>query len=502
LPLADNYPISQWSDCEAILESAAKASVELRTIDVETIALFLGDYADRIEANAESLAKTAASETGLPIAPRLIDVELPRTTNQLRQAAAAAREGSWSMPTIDTKNNIRSYLAPIGPVVTIGPNNFPFAYNGAAGGDFAAAIATGNPVIIKAHPSHPTTTRMLTELAQDAATKSRLPRGTLQMLYRLSHADGARLVADRRVGATGFTGGRHSGMVLKAAADAVGKPIYLEMSSINPVVILPGAMHERSVAICDEFSTSCLMAAGQFCTNPGLVLLLAGRETDEFVTSVANRFSKSPAGTLLSVAVCKSLGNSVEALRQAGAKLLVGGQAEPGPRIAFQNTLLTVSGNEFLDQSDIFQTEMFGAASLFVVAETSQQLVDIISHLEGNLTGSVYTSNANTDDAIFDQVASVLRWKVGRFLNNKMPTGVAVSPAMNHGGPFPSTGHPGFTAVGIPAALRRFGTLQCFDGVGNDRLPIPLRNMNPNGKMWRWIDGGWTQRDVGDSTDD
>ena len=494
--LADTYPISQWSDCEAALDSAARASVQLRATGVEPIAAFLDDYADRIEFNAETLAMTAATETGLPFAPRLKDVELPRTTNQLRLAATAARDSSWSMPTIDAKNNIRSYLAPIGPVVTIGPNNFPFAFNGASGGDFAAAIASGNPVIIKAHPSHPTTTRMLAELANEAARKTELPVGAIQLLYRLNHADGSRLVADRRIGATGFTGGRHSGMVLKAAADTVGKPIYLEMSSVNPVVLLPGAVQDRSAALCDEFSASCMMGAGQFCTNPGLVLMLASKETNEFVAGVAGKFAASPAGTLLSEGVRKSLASAIGILREAGAALLAGGQAESGSRIAFQNTLLSVSASEFLERPDVFQTEMFGAASLFVIAESPRQLIEVIGQLEGNLTGAIYSSNSQSDDAIYDQVADAIRPKVGRLLNNKMPTGVAVSPGMNHGGPFPSTGHPGFTAVGIPASLRRFGMLQCFDGVADDRLPPALRNKNPNGKMWRWIDGEWTQKDV------
>ena len=178
----------------------------------------------------------------LPGAPRLKDVELPRTTSQLRQAAAAAREGSWALPTIDTKLNIRSCLASIGPVWVFGPNNFPFAFNSVAGGDFAAAIAAGNPVIAKANTSHPGTTRRVAELAQQAAEKTEMPSGTVQLIYRTSHADGLRLVADARTGATGYTGSRHAGLALKAAADAAGKPIYLELSSINPVVILPGAI--------------------------------------------------------------------------------------------------------------------------------------------------------------------------------------------------------------------------------------------------------------------
>ncbi len=199
-----------------------------------------------------------------------------------------------------------------------GPNNFPFAFNSIAGGDFAAAIAAGNPVIAKANTSHPGTTRKFGELAQQAAEKTEMPPGIVQLIYRTSHADGLKLVADPRTGATGYTGSRGAGLALKAAADAAGKPIYLELSSINPVVILPGALKERGEKLAEEFTGSCLMGAGQFCTNPGLVLLLAGSETQKFIDNVATRFRSAPVGTLLSSRVAKSLTAAVQSISGAG----------------------------------------------------------------------------------------------------------------------------------------------------------------------------------------
>lgn len=493
--LPQRYPVSDWSDCDRALTAAAKATESLRETSPEVLASFLEGYASTIEQHAEELARLATEETALPFAPRLKDVEIPRTVSQLRQAAQAARDGSWAMPTIDSKANIRSCLAALGPVVTIGPNNFPFAFNGAAGGDFAAAIAAGNPVIIKAHPAHPRTTQRLTQLAQEVALRSQLPAGTIQLLYRLKHADGVRLVSDPRVGATGFTGGRQTGLQLKAAADRAGKPIYLEMSSINPVVILPEALAERSGAIAEEFCTSCLMGAGQFCTNPGLVVLVDGPQVSEFVNAVREKFRSSAAGTLLGPAVRAGLAEAVAKLVAAGAELLVGGTAEPGPRIAFANTLLKVSGATFLAHAEALQTEMFGAATLFVVASSTEEAARIIRTLEGNLTGTIYTGSGTVASADYQLIAAVLRPRVGRLLNNKMPTGVAVTAAMNHGGPFPSTGHPGFTAVGIPAALHRFAMLQCFDNVPNERLPALLRDHNSR-RAWRLVDGTWTQADL------
>ena len=207
-PFAEEYPISSWDDCDRVLQTASKAAAELERTPPETIATFLNRYAERIEARKSELVATAHAETALPQTPRLADVELPRTANQLRQAAAAATEGSWALPTIDTKLNIRSILAPIGPVLAIGPNNFPFAFNGIAGGDFAAAIAAGNPVIAKAHPSHPATSKLFAEVALGALRESGLPSATVQMIYRVSSPDGLRLAADPRLGAIGFTGSR------------------------------------------------------------------------------------------------------------------------------------------------------------------------------------------------------------------------------------------------------------------------------------------------------
>ena len=209
--LPGEYPISEWADCDAALTAATAAAAVLRASPPDLVAPFLDGYAGRIEARKAELVEVAHAETGLPKAPRLADVELPRTTGQLRQAAAAAREGSWAQPTIDTKLNIRSLLGPIGPVWVFGPNNFPFAFNSVAGGDFAAALAAGNPVIAKANSSHPGTTRLLAEEAHAAATEAGLPPGTVQLLYRTSHEDGERLVADPRTGATGYTGSRPAG---------------------------------------------------------------------------------------------------------------------------------------------------------------------------------------------------------------------------------------------------------------------------------------------------
>jgi NADP-dependent aldehyde dehydrogenase len=294
------------------------------------------------------------------------------------------------------------------------------------------------------------------------------------------------------VGGSAFTGSRTAGLALKAAADGAGKPIYLEMSSINPVVVLPGALAERGSKVAGELSSSCLLGGGQFCTSPGLVVLFAGDRTEAFIDEVRRTFEAAPMPALLSASVSSGLASSVKTLQGAGARLATADR-QASSQTTFPNTLLRVSGKDFLVRPDELQTEAFGSTSLCVVVHDAGEAQAVLAHLEGNLTGCIYSDTQGSDEELYAQLEPVLRQKVGRLLNDKMPTGVAVSPAMNHGGPFPATGHPGFTAVGIPASMRRFGMLCCYDNVREHRLPAALRNENPNGRMWRLIDGQYTQ---------
>jgi alpha-ketoglutaric semialdehyde dehydrogenase len=206
--LQRKFPVSSWKDCDMALTAAADAAHALEAVPAEKIAGFLESYGNQIEAAADALAQTAHEETGLAIKPRLRDVELPRTTDQLRQAAKAVRDGSWRRITVDSARNLRSCLGPVGPVVVFGPNNFPFAYNAVSGGDFASAIAAGNPVIAKAHPLHPYTSLLMAQCAERALQQSGLPKATVQMLFHVDPDTGLRLVSDPRTGAVAFTGSK------------------------------------------------------------------------------------------------------------------------------------------------------------------------------------------------------------------------------------------------------------------------------------------------------
>ncbi|MGC4034191.1 MAG: aldehyde dehydrogenase family protein [Tepidisphaeraceae bacterium] len=496
-PIGDEYPVSSWPDIEAALAAADSAAAQLRALPDagRRIADFLERYAAGIEARAQDLAAIATEESGLPVKPRLLDVELPRTINQLRAAAATARDGGWQRPTIDSKLNLRSCLAPLGPVWVIGPNNFPFAFSGIAGGDFASAIVAGNPVIAKGHPIHPGSSRILAEIAH-AAAKDLLPAGTVQLLYHMSNEDGLKLVADPRLKAISFTGSRGGGLAIKAAADKTGKIFFGELSSVNPVVVLPGALAENAAGIADQFGTSMLMGTGQFCTKPGIVFVQAGEHAETFIEAVRAKLVATQPGLLFSEGGVKSITAALASIKKAGATVLAGDQPHETAGYCVPNTLLRVSGEQFLKDSHAFQTEAFGNAALVVVVNGLAETLAILSTFEGNLTGTVYSAVAGSDDAAYDAVAAVLRPRVGRLINDKMPTGVAVSPAMNHGGPFPATSQPHFTSVGFPAAALRFTQLESFDGVREHRLPACLKNANPTGKLWRLIDGNWTADDV------
>lgn len=495
--IPESYPVTNAAEIDALLDAGLAAARELQHLPTSRIAEFLNGYADAIDAATDELAVIASQETGLPASPRLTNVEIPRTSGQLRQAAAAVLAEDWTQPTIDSANNLRSRLESLGkPILVIGPNNFPFAFNGVAGGDFAAAIASGHPVIGKAHPAHPGTSKRLAELALAAVTAAGLPAAMVQMFYRASHADGERMAADSRLGAIGFTGSEYAGRKIKAAADAAGTPAYFELSSVNPVTFLPGALAEKAEELANEFSGSCLLGTGQFCTNPGLVLAIAGEHAETFLATSAANFTAAPSGVMLVQSLPSNLNSSVETLVAAGAQLIGRGTGATGPGFFAQPALLRVDGSTFLSDPKKFQAEMFGPGSLVVVAADEDELAAVSAALHSSLTGSFYTATDGSDDAAYARLSPIIAQKCGRLLNDKMPTGVAVSSAMMHGGPFPAGGHPGFTAVGIPASLRRFGALRCYDNVRSARLPASLQDRNPTGKLWRWIDGSWTQADV------
>lgn len=486
------WPVSGWRDMEIALDAATAAARDLAGLPGGAIAAFLEAYAARLEARSADLVAAANAETGLTVKPRLADVEMPRTLDQLRQAAAAAREGTWRMAMIDRGRNIRAAAQGLGPVVVFPPANFPLAYGAVTGGDFAAAIAAGNPVLAKAHEGHPSVSRLAAVEAVAAMREAGLPAATVQLIHGLEPADGERLVADPRVGATGFTGSQAAGERLFRAASAAGRVIWVEMGSVNPVVLLPGAIAERPASLAEELTASVTGSAGQFCTKPGVVFLVDAAAAEAFIAAVAERFEAIGPQVLLGSAGCSRLAGSIGDLVASGAQLRAGTAAASGPA-SHVPVLLEVAGRELLSRPDAFLVEAFGNATVIVRCDSLEQLEQAVACVHGALGASLYAATDGRDDAAFARLAPLLVERAGRVVENRMPTGLGVVPSMQHGGPWPSAGPPFFSAVGFPWTMLRFARRVCYDGWTESRLPEIVRDAPPAGRPWRFIDQEWTR---------
>ncbi len=489
MPHAAEWPVSGWSDVDCALDAAAAASRELATLPAVRIATFLEGYAARLEARGAELVAAAHAETGLPRSPRLADVELPRMLDQLRQAAAAAQSETWRMPMIDRQRNIRSAAFGLGPIVVLPPANFPLAFGAVTGGDFAAAIAAGNPVIAKAHRGHPGVSMVAAQEVVEALREAGLPPATVQLLHGIGRGDGERLVADPRVGGGAFTGSEAAGRRLFAAAATAGKVMWVEMGSLNPVVVLPQALAERGAEIAGELATSVTGSAGQLCTKPGLVFLINDEAAKRFVATVTARFEAVGPQVLLTASGRTQLDDAVASLAKAGARLLVDGPVDAGP-CCRPPSLLDVTGEAFCATPQGFLVEAFGNATLLVRCGSLDELCRAIAHVQGTLAASLY-STAGGDAEAARAVRPLLVARAGRLVENRMPTGLAVTPPMQHGGPWPSAGPPFFSAVGMPWTLLRFARRICFDNCQPDALPPCLQDEPPAGRPWRFIDGSW-----------
>ncbi|MFN9125193.1 MAG: aldehyde dehydrogenase family protein [bacterium] len=453
---------SSRADLEAIADTAFDAVDALADAPGTVLADFLEDYATRLENDRAGIAQLAHEETALPLAPRLSEVEFNRMTFQLREAAGCLRDESWRTVAVDEKHKLRSTLVPPGgAVVCIGPSNFPLAFNGVSGGDFAAAIAARNPVIAKAHPGHPNTTARLFAHCCAARDAAKLPSSAVQLFFDCSPDDGEAMLAHAGVAALGFTGSRAAGLRLKAACDRLGKPASCEMAGVNPVFVASHAAAARAEAIADAWTASVLLGGGQFCTKPGVIFVAGEAAAARVAARATDVLGKAAPAVLLTESIRVHLAQSVDALRAAGARIACGGRAQT-PGFRFEPTLAVADAALVRRTRGAFMQEAFGPLGTVVAVEGDAQLVDFARMLDGQLASTVVADAA--DEAVRATLFGVLRFKVGRLLTETMPTGVAVSPAMVHGGPFPATGDARFTAVGLPAAAKRFSKALCVQG--------------------------------------
>ena len=478
------------------LTQAEAAFVADRRQPAETRADLLEAIADEIEALGETLVERASSETGLP--PARFRGERGRTCGQLRMFAALVRDGSWVDARIDTalpdrqpvpRPDLRRMHVALGPVVVFGASNFPLAFS-VAGGDTASALAAGCPVVVKAHPAHPGTSELVGRAVTKAVKDAGFHPGTFSLIHTSSIERSTELVTHPLTKAVGFTGSLRAGRALFDAAAARPEPIpvYAEMGSTNPVVLLPNALATDGEAIGDGLVGSLTLGAGQFCTNPGLVLGIQSDALAQFAERVAEKVRETTSYTLLHSSIQRGYETGVAQWESAESVrvLATGGDGETATPA--RAVVATVDAAAFL-ASPTLHEEVFGPATLLVQATDADELATVVSALDGHLTGTLW----GTDDelAAYETLAATLARRVGRLLVRGFPTGVEVSPAMQHGGPYPATTDVRTTSVGT-AAIERFARPICYQNVPPALLPPELQDANPRG-LWRLVDGERTR---------
>ncbi len=488
--LPEKFTIATNEEVENAVAKATAAFPVYQSLSNLDRAVFLETIAEEIIAIGDPLIHRAMQESGLTEA-RLTG-ERGRTIGQLKLFADILKEGSWVEAVIDTalpdrqplpRADLRKMLVPIGPVVVFGASNFPFAFS-TAGGDTASALAAGNPVIVKAHSSHLGTNELMAGAIRNAIQKCNLPDGVFSFLIGEGAVTGMQLVKHPSVKAIGFTGSFKAGMAIYQAASTQRQfpiPVYAEMSSINPVLLLKEKLEKDGSAVAAALAGSITLGVGQFCTNPGLIFLINSTTAENFIRELTTALAAIPASTMLNAGICKSYYKNKQTIAgQTGVTVLLEGDDTSA---AYKGTpaLLEVSAVDFIQNREL-QNEIFGPASLIVKCTDEAELKQAIGSLHGQLTGSVFATGKDLSN--FVETVNELTQKVGRVVYNNVPTGVEVCYAMVHGGPSPATTDARSTSVGADA-IKRFVRPLCLQDCPQEFLPAALKNENPLNLMRR-----------------
>lgn len=492
--LAVDFKDATAAELEEAIQLAEQAFLSYSKTSAEDRARFLDQIADEILNLGDELLERCHKETALPLG-RLTG-ERGRTMGQLKLFAQVLREGSWVDARIDLamperkpfpRADVRHMLRPLGPVAVFGASNFPLAFS-VAGGDTASALAAGCPVVVKGHPAHPGTSELVASAIVEAAKKTGMPEGVFSMLQGAGHELGGNLVKHPLITAVGFTGSFRGGKALFDLANQreVPIPVYAEMGSTNPVFILPGALKERA-NIAEGLASSLTLGVGQFCTNPGLVLMEKGEASKGFMDRLVTAVESIEAGTMLTSGIKNAFEKGIGNLINIGV-----GKVATGPASSTTNAV----------QAQVFQTnysalktnpqlaeEVFGPSSVIVEADAREEILEAARELEGHLTATVHATEQDLED--YQDLFAILERKVGRIIINGFPTGVEVCNAMVHGGPYPATTAPGTTSVGTNA-IKRFARPVCYQDFPQTLLPDALKDQNPEG-IWRLLNGAWTK---------
>ena len=485
---------------EEIAEATAlaqSAATSFSQVSAKERAAFLNAIADEIMALGDELIQRAMAESALP--EGRITGERGRTCNQLKAFASLLEEGSFVNATIDTaipdrqplpKVDLRKMDIPLGPVAVFGASNFPLAFS-TAGGDTASALAAGCPVIAKGHESHLGTNELVSSAILKAAEKTSMPNGVFSMVNGGVEV-GQALITDPIIQAVGFTGSYRGG---KAIFDAAAKreqpiPVYAEMGSTNPVLLLAEKLNTSAEALAEQLAGSVTLGVGQFCTNPGLIIGIESDALNTFSQALGKALAAAAPATMLNRGIADVYEATSSALaNEAGVTTLAAKQTTSGNQAS--PLAMEVSGDTLLANPKLHQ-EVFGPFTLLVKCSSSTQMAEVVAKLEGQLTGTVMATE--NDLASNDDIIQALQNKVGRILFNGVPTGVEVCPSMHHGGPFPSTTNPKYTSVGTDA-IHRFMRPICYQSWPQAALPDALKNDNPLG-IWRTVDGGFTNKPI------
>lgn len=480
-------------EIEQAVSDAWKAFSVYSRVSFAERAAFMRAVATEIEELGEALITQAQVETQLP-AVRLRN-ERARTVFQLRSYADACEQGTWMDVRIDTANaaparpDIRKTMVPLGPVVVFGAANFPFAYS-TAGGDTASAFAAGCPVIVKAHPAHAATSELVATAIHKAVKSCSLPPGLFVHLHGASHEVGRALVEHPLVKAAGFTGSQSGGRQLFDWATQRKEPIpvFAEMSSINPVFLLPGKIKEEAAAVAQQYAASVTLGTGQFCTNPGLLIGIDNHDLQAFAAALATAMVQMAPGDMLHAGIYKNYVEArANALAQEGVELLAVSATDAQLNQGIP-TLAATTAAHFI-ANPLLHQEVFGPYTLLVKCRDMEEMLQVAGQLEGQLTATLM---ATADDIKkYPGLKRAAALRCGRLICNGVPTGVEVCPAMQHGGPYPATTDSRFTAVGADA-IRRFARPLAFQNWDNEMLPDELKDENPL-NLWRMVNNELTK---------
>lgn len=482
----------------AVVKAAAAFQIYRKKSGVEK-ANFLAAIAEAILNTGEELVTVCSNETGLPAAR--IEGERVRTVNQLKMFAELLTEGSWVDARIDTaipdrtpvpKPDLRFMHIPLGPVVVFGASNFPLAFS-VAGGDTASALAAGCPVVVKAHPAHPATSAIIGKIIQYTARKTNMPDGVFSLLFDNGIDVGLQLVKHPLVKAVGFTGSYKAGKALYDVAVSRPEPIpvYAEMGSTNPVLILPQALKERGQEIAAAYSTSVTLGVGQFCTNPGLLIYQS--DDDNFKHSLRTAFEKTTGGVMLTPNILHAYQTGVQQrLATAGVEQLTLSCFQPDTETNNAIPVLMKTNSNVFNTNPQLSEEIFGPTGIAISVNSKKEMLAIAENLSGHLTATVHGTDGELIE--YKELLDILEQKAGRVIINGFPTGVEVCSAMVHGGPFPSTTDSKTTSVGT-AAIYRFTRPVCYQNLPQFLLPAELKDKNEL-NIYRLINGERSTRDI------